>query len=164
MARTWAICSLRTPSLAAETPFREPIPSPPAPTAAAPHDVTTNTYDTYLAGYLATVQDPAGDVTTYDQRDQDGRVLDVELPDFASAAASHVATTYDPNGNITSVTVPPATTLPSTHTFTNTPVDLLESYTPPQVSATTTGDDPELATLATVVHVQRRPAESRRIG
>ncbi len=27
MARTWAICSLRTPSLAAETPFREPIPS-----------------------------------------------------------------------------------------------------------------------------------------
>ena len=26
MARTWAICSLRTPSLAAETPFREPIP------------------------------------------------------------------------------------------------------------------------------------------
>ncbi len=27
MARTWAICSLRTPSLAAETPFREPIPA-----------------------------------------------------------------------------------------------------------------------------------------
>jgi hypothetical protein len=26
LARTWAICSLRTPSLAAETPFREPIP------------------------------------------------------------------------------------------------------------------------------------------
>ena len=63
--------------------------------------------------------------------------------------ASHVSTTYDENGNVTSVTVPPATTLPSTHSFTSTPVDLLASYTPPQVSATTSGDDPELATLAT---------------
>jgi RHS repeat-associated protein len=111
--------------------------------------VTTNTYDTYLAGYLATSQDPAGDVTTYDQRDQDGRVLDVELPDFAAQPLSHVGTTYDPNGNITSVTVPPATSLPSTHSFTNTPVDLLESYSPPQVSSTTSGNDPELATLTT---------------
>jgi RHS repeat-associated protein len=111
--------------------------------------VTTNTYDTYLAGYLATSQDPAADVTTYDQRDQDGRVLDVELPDFSMQPLSHVGTTYDPNGNVTSVTVPPATSLPSTHSFTNTPVDLLESYTPPQVSSTTTGNDPELATLTT---------------
>ena len=45
--------------------------------------------------------------------------------------------------------MPPATSLPSTHSFTSTPVDLLASYTPPQVSATTSGDDPELATLAT---------------
>jgi YD repeat-containing protein len=111
--------------------------------------VTSNTYDTFLAGYLATSKDPLGNVTTYDQRDQDGRVLDVELPDFATVPASHVSTTYDENGNVTSVTVPPSTSLPSTHTFTSTPVDLLASYTPPQVSNTTTGDDPELATLTT---------------
>ena len=111
--------------------------------------VTSNTYDTFLAGYLAATKDPVGNVTTYDHRDQDGRVLDVELPDFSSVPASHVSTTYDENGNVTSVTVPPATSLPSTHSFTSTPVDLLASYTPPQVSATTTGDDPELATLAT---------------
>jgi RHS repeat-associated protein len=124
-----------------------------------PARVTSNTYDTYLAGYLATTADPAGDVTTYDQRDLDGRVLDVELPDFATVPASHVATTYDPNGNVTSVTVPPATSLSSTHTFTNTPVDLLASYTPPQVSATTSGNDPELATLTTsyAYNPDRRP-------
>jgi len=109
---------------------------------------TSMTYDKYLAGYLATVQDPAGNVTTYDQRDQDGRVLDVELPDFATTPQSHVGTTYDPNGNITSVTVPPATSLPSTHDFSSNSVDLLASYTPPQVSTTPSGDDPELATLA----------------
>jgi YD repeat-containing protein len=33
--------------------------------------------------------------------------------------------------------------------FNDTPVDLLASYTPPQVTSTTTGIDPELATLAT---------------
>jgi hypothetical protein len=71
--------------------------------------VTNMTYDQYLAGYLATVQDPVGNVTTYDQRDQDGRVLDVELPDFGLVPQSHVETTYDANGNVTSVTVPPAT-------------------------------------------------------
>ena len=97
----------------------------------------------------ASIQDPVGNETTYDRRDQDGRVLDVELPDFATIPASHVSTTYDANGNVTSVTVPPATSLPSTHTFTNTPVDLLASYTPPQVSSSTTGSDPELQTLAT---------------
>jgi RHS repeat-associated protein len=124
-----------------------------------PARVTSNTYDTYLAGYLATTADPAGDVTTYDQRDLDGRVLDVELPDFAAVPASHVATTYDPNGNVTSVTVPPATSLSSTHTFTSNPVDLPASYTPPQVSATTSGDDPELATLTTsyTYNPDRRP-------
>ena len=68
--------------------------------------VTQMTYDQYLAGYLATTEDPVGNVTTYDQRDQDGRVLDVELPDFAATPASHVSTTYDPNGNRSSVTVP----------------------------------------------------------
>ena len=111
--------------------------------------VTTNTYDTYLAGYLAATQDPAGDVTTYDQRDPDGRVLDLQLPDFATQPLSRVATTYDLNGNVASITVPPATSLPSTHTFTSTPVDLPASYTPPQVSTATTGNDPELATLTT---------------
>jgi YD repeat-containing protein len=80
--------------------------------------ITANTYDTYLAGYLATTKDAVGDITTYDLRDQDGRVLDVQLPDFSTDPASHVGTTYDLNGNITSVTVPPATTLSSTHSFT----------------------------------------------
>ena len=120
-----------------------------APNGGGTPRVTTNTYDAFLPGYLSTTQDPVGNVTTYDQRDQDGRILDVELPDFATVPRSHVSTTYDENGNITSVTVPPATSLPSTHTFTDTPVDLLESYTPPQVSTATSGDDPELATLAT---------------
>jgi hypothetical protein len=110
---------------------------------------TSMTYDQFLAGYLATVQDPAGNVTTYDQRDNDGRVLDTQLPDFASVPQSHVATSYDLNGNLATLTVPPATPLSSVHAFADTPVDLLASYAPPQVSSTTTGTDPELATLAT---------------
>jgi RHS repeat-associated protein len=111
---------------------------------------TTNmTYDQFLAGYLATVQDPAGNVTTYDQRDNDGRVLDTQLPDFANVPQSHVAMSYDLNGNLATLTVPPATPLSSVHSFADTPVDLLASYAPPQVSSTTTGTDPELATLAT---------------
>jgi YD repeat-containing protein len=111
---------------------------------------TTNlTYGQYLAGYLATSEDPVGNVTTYDQRDLDGRVLDVELPDFATVPESRVTTAYDKNGNITSVTVPPATNLSSIHSFTSTPVDLLASYTPPQVSSSTTGNDPKLKTLTT---------------
>jgi RHS repeat-associated protein len=110
---------------------------------------TSMTYDTYLAGYLATIKDALGNVTTYDQRDNDGRVLDTQLPDFATVPQSHVAMTYDLNGNVASVTVPPATSLSSTHNFTDTPVDLLASYTPPQVSSTTSGTDPELTTLAT---------------
>ncbi len=110
---------------------------------------TSMTYDQFLAGYLATVTDPACNVTTYDQRDNDGRVLDTQLPDFASVPQSHVAMSYDLNGNVASVTVPPATPLSSVHGFTDTPVDLLASYTPPQVSSTTGGVDPELATLAT---------------
>jgi YD repeat-containing protein len=110
---------------------------------------TSMSYDTYLAGYLATVTDALGNVTSYDQRDNDGRVLDTQLPDFASVPQSHVAMSYDLNGNLATMTVPPATTLSSTHAFTDTPVDLLASYTPPQVSSTTTGTDPKLATLAT---------------
>jgi RHS repeat-associated protein len=110
---------------------------------------TSMTYDQFLAGYLATVTDAAGNVTAYDQRDNDGRVLDTQLPDFASAPQSHVAMSYDLNGNLATMTVPPATPLSSTHAFADTTVDLLASYTPPQVSSTTTGTDPELATLAT---------------
>src|SRR5580704_8001315 len=70
---------------------------------------TQMTYDTYLAGYLATITDALGNVTTYDKRDNDGRVLDTELPDFASVPQSHVAMSYDLNGNVSSITVPPAT-------------------------------------------------------
>jgi RHS repeat-associated protein len=76
-------------------------------------------------------------------------VLDTQLPDFATVPQSHVAMSYDLNGNVATLTVPPATPLSSVHAFTDTPVDLLASYTPPQVSSTTTGTDPELATLAT---------------
>ncbi len=76
------------------------------------------------SGFLGTIADPLGRVTSFDY-DGSGRVTRQTLP-----GSRQIAYTYDDNGNLTSVTPPsrPA------HTFTHTPVDLLETYTAPEVA------------------------------
>ncbi|MFN8441614.1 MAG: RHS repeat-associated core domain-containing protein [Caldilineaceae bacterium] len=74
-------------------------------------------------GYLASISDPLSRTITFGY-DQAGRVISQTLPD-----GRMIGYGYDANGNFTSLTPPgrPA------HTFTYSPIDLVASYTPPDV-------------------------------
>jgi RHS repeat-associated protein len=99
----------------------------------------TTTYDSPgLRGYVATTTDPMGNVTTFKSRDGVGRPTNVLLPDYSAAAApnSQYSASYDSDGNMASLTVPPATSSPSTHQFTNGSLDLLNAYSPPAAGFT----------------------------
>jgi len=74
-------------------------------------------------GTLASVTDPLGQISSW-QRDAVGRVLVSTRPDGESVVRS-----YDPKGNLASLT-PPAR---PAHLFGYTPVDLRQSYTPPDI-------------------------------
>jgi RHS repeat-associated protein len=92
----------------------------------------TTTYDSPgLAGYVATMTDPTGNVTTYASRDGVGRPTNVLLPDHATSPASQYSAAYDNDGNMMSLTVPPATSSSSQHNFSSTSLDLLGVYAPP---------------------------------
>jgi RHS repeat-associated protein len=84
-----------------------------------------------LAGYLASITDPMSYTTTFDSRDGVGRTLDVELADYSTKPKSKYSMTYDPDGNLNSLTVPPATSYSSAHDFTSNSLDLLGVYAPP---------------------------------
>jgi RHS repeat-associated protein len=77
-------------------------------------------------GYLATVTDTLGRTVRF-ERDPVGRVTKQILPDLRE-----ISFAYDLNGNLTSVTPP---TRPS-HLFGYTPIDQVESYTPPDLGFT----------------------------
>jgi RHS repeat-associated protein len=81
-------------------------------------------------GYLTGTTDPMGRTTAFDN-DAVGRAVQTELPDGRILTA-----TYDPDSNQTGLTLPTNVT----HAFSYTPVDLVSSYAPPQLSggATTT--------------------------
>jgi YD repeat-containing protein len=74
------------------------------------------------SGRVAQIKDPLQQSTGFEY-DLADRVKKTILPD-----GRQILYTYDDNGNVTSVTPPsrPA------HSFTHTPVDLAETYTPPQ--------------------------------
>jgi YD repeat-containing protein len=92
----------------------------------------TATYDSPgLPGYVATVTDPMGNVTTYATRDGVGRPTNVLLPDYATNPSSQFFVTYDRDGNTTSVTVPPASSSSSQHNFSSNSLDFLGVYAPP---------------------------------
>ena len=99
-------------------------------TAGRPVSIATgdrSTLMTYSAeGWLETVEDPLGRVSRY-VRDAPGRVVQQVEPD---GRVLQVA--YDPNGNVTSITPPGR----DPHTFTYTPLDLEETYLPPDVGFT----------------------------
>ena len=83
----------------------------------------TSTFAYNPEGFLETLTDPLNRTVrfTYDAA---GRVLTQTLPDLRE-----IQTTYDGNGNVASITPPsrPA------HTFAYTPVDLEDTYTPPDL-------------------------------
>jgi RHS repeat-associated protein len=81
----------------------------------------TRAYDG--AGELASVTDPLLQATSF-LRDPVGRVTSVTRPDGQS-----IGTSYDANGNATTVTPPGQ----SAHQLGFTPVDLLASYSPPDL-------------------------------
>jgi len=78
------------------------------------------------SGFLETVTDPLGRVTSYTQ-DLTGRVTSQTLPGGRTIGFS-----YDPNGNLTAVTPPGRTA----HSFEYTPVDLTSEYDPPDIGGT----------------------------
>ena len=86
-------------------------------------DARTTTFSYNAAGYLQTVTDAIGDVSSY-EHDTTGRVVTETGPD-----GQRILFDYDAKGNLTSLTPPgrPA------HTFSYSPVDLLTQYTPPDV-------------------------------
>jgi RHS repeat-associated protein len=90
------------------------------------------TYDSPgLPGYVATTVDPMGNTTTFAERDNTGRPTNVLLADFSSSPSSQYSVTYDKDGNTTSLTVPPATSLSSQHNFSSNSLDSLGVYEPP---------------------------------
>jgi RHS repeat-associated protein len=108
----------------------------------------TTGYDTYLPGYVYSTMDPVGNVTYYETVDNVGRPTNVRLPDYGTNPKSQYSATYDGDGNMQTLTVPPATTSSSTHTFSINNLDLLGIYEPPvdglspsQTSYTYTADD-----------------------
>ncbi len=96
-------------------------------TQGAALDTRTSTFSYNADGYLQTVTDTLGRAVdfTYDAA---GRVTIQTLPDGRA-----IQYTYDANGNLTSLTPPgqPA------HVFTYTPVNLNDTYTPPDVGTGT---------------------------
>jgi len=74
-----------------------------------------------LNGYLDTLTDPLGRITTFD-RDLLGRTTRQVMPD-----GREINFTYDPNGNLSSLTPPGRTT----HVFNYTAGDQKDTYTPP---------------------------------
>jgi len=95
-------------------------------------DTRTATYAYNSDGYLQTLTDPLGRTQTF-VYDLAGRVTTYTRTDGTS-----IQYTYDANGNVTAVTPPgrPA------HAFAYTPVDLVASYSPPNVG----GSGPSLYT------------------
>jgi RHS repeat-associated protein len=96
------------------------------------------------SGYLASVTDPIGQVTSITSRDLAGRLKTLRLPDTTST----IQAGYDLNGNTTSVTVPAG----YFHGFTPTRNDLLQAYTPPAVAGTGStayayDNDPQLTSV-----------------
>jgi RHS repeat-associated protein len=71
-------------------------------------------------------------------RDPVGRVLQTQLPNLtstSSAAQNQVATTYDKNGNLSTLAVPSLTSPAPEHTFPSySPIDDLATYSPPPLS------------------------------
>lgn len=84
--------------------------------------VSTLTYNSQ--GYLASLMDPLAQTVGF-ARDAVGRPTTVSQAD-----GSHVDFAYDPGGNLVSLTTPNG----SSHLFGYTPVDLLQSYSPPPVA------------------------------
>ncbi len=95
----------------------------------------TTTYD--ANGYLASLTDPLTHVVSY-TNDPVGRPTLTVLPD-----GRQLATSYDPAGSVTQVVLPST----DAHDFAFTPVELMESYTPPSVgsgsTSTTYAYDPD---------------------
>jgi RHS repeat-associated protein len=77
-------------------------------------------------GLLDRITDPESSTLSFRQYDAAGRPLVTELPD-----SNQVSFGYDHRGNLTSLTPPgrPA------HTFTHTPLNLMQEYIPPDVGA-----------------------------
>jgi len=85
--------------------------------------VRTSTFTYNPQGFLASLTDPLSRTVSFGY-DAAGRVTSQTLPDLRV-----IQTTYDANGNVASITPPsrPA------HTFGYTPVDLEDTYTPPDL-------------------------------
>jgi RHS repeat-associated protein len=108
--------------------------------------VYTFSYDP-ASGYLASVADPLGRVTTF-TRDADGRVTGETLP-----GNRQVGFAYDANGNMTGITPPGR----AAHTFAYTALDQAQRYTPPSGAPLSTSYDldgqPTQTTLPDGSHV-----------
>lgn len=90
-------------------------------------DTRMTTLDYTTDGHLQTVTDPLGRTVNF-AHDAAGRVTAKMLPDGRT-----IQYTYDSNGNLASLTPPGQ----PTHVFTYTPVDLNNTYVPPDVGAGT---------------------------
>jgi RHS repeat-associated protein len=90
-------------------------------------DITPTGYPAVALGRLKTITDAQGRVTTF-VYDDGGRLEAETLP-----GGREIDFTYDADGNVASITPPGK----SAHGLTYTPVDLQETYTPPQLSPLT---------------------------
>jgi len=87
-------------------------------------------------GFLSSVVDALGESVSW-KRDPVGRPLTTQLPTLPSTTAvqNQVGTTFDLNGNLSTLSVPSTASAAPEHQFPlYSPIDLLETYSPPALS------------------------------
>jgi RHS repeat-associated protein len=109
-------------------------------TATSPTDGTRTWTNHYRyspdTGFSSSAVDALGQVVAW-TRDPVGRPLHTQLPDLTSTTdgENQLHTTYDPNGNLSTVTVPSTASSAPTHAFPlYSQVDDLKTYAPPALS------------------------------
>ena len=109
-------------------------------TATSPADGTRTWASHYQyspdTGFASSAVDAIGQTVSW-TRDPVGRPLQTQLPDLTdtTAAQNQVGSTWDKNGNLSTLAVPSTASTPPTHSFPlYSPIDELETYSPPALS------------------------------
>ena len=109
-------------------------------TATSPTDGTRTWTSHYQyspdTGFASSAVDAIGQTVSW-TRDPVGRPLQTQLPDLTdtTAAQNQVGSTWDKNGNLSTLAVPSTASTPPTHSFPlYSPIDELETYAPPALS------------------------------
>jgi hypothetical protein len=87
-------------------------------------------------GFVSAVVDALGRTSSF-TRDPVGRVTGAQLPLLSGTKESQnqLGLTYDKKGNVSTIALPSAASTPPVHSFPNySPIDLLETYEPPQAT------------------------------